>query len=354
MNKYILLQSTILLFLSVFSACNSSKEYENSQLFNLESFKQTKTLKGTPLLLDEPVKTPARIYTIDSFLVLINMHTNIFVDRYNLNTSKKTGEYISFGSGPEEMITPKNIITEDSIVYTFDLGKKRLVQYDKYDFCHNKSPSLEKTINFDEFVSNLQLLKNGTIVTTIHSPEHKRLSFFNLNGEFIETKGEYPVIRNQELNTIQKMSGYDCSIITNEDKDKIFIAYKLTDLIEIYDINGNLITRKQGPEGFFPSIIVHNNGDMQTIGYEKDKSKDGYFCPIAYNDEIYVLYSGKTYNPDKHDFNSDHIFVFDWNGNPIRTYNLETPIFSFTIDPKTNTLYGITNNPEYHIVTMQL
>lgn len=354
MKKNIFIQSSLFIILSIFYGCNSNKKYENSYTFGIESFKQTKTLKGNPVLFDEEVKTPVALYTIDSFLVLINMHTNVFIDRYNLTTLKKTGEYISFGSGPEEMIAPKSIIVDDSTIHLLDMGKQNLVLYDKLDFCYNQSPILKNTVNFNDFVSNVELLKNDIIVTTIHSPEHKRLSFFKQNGEFVETKGEYPIIKNQELNTIQKMSGYECSIVTNKDKDKIFVAYKLTDLIEIYDINGNLITRKHGPEGFFPSIIVHNNGDMQTISYEKEKTKDGYFSPIAYNDEVYVLYSGKTHGPDKHDFNSGYLFVFDWDGKPIRAYSLEIPIFSFTIDPRTDILYGITNDPEYHIVAMQL
>ena len=353
MNKYIFIQY-IIIITSVFSACNSNKEYEHTQFFTLQSFKQTKTLEGKSVSFEEPVKRPVHIYTIDSFLVLINMRTDLFIDRYNLNTLEKTGEYISFGNGPDEMIAPKHVIVQDSDVCILDRGKQKLAIYNKFDFCHNQSPVLKKTINFKDFVSNIQLLKNGTIVTTIQSPEHQRLSFFNLNGEFIETKGEYPIIKNNELNTIQKMAGYECSIVANEEKDKIFVAYNYTDLIEIYDMKGNLITRKQGPEGFFPSIIIHNNGNEQTIGFEKGKSKDGYFSPIAYKNEIYVLYSGKIYDPDNYDFNNDFLFVFDWDGNPIRIYNLDTPIFSFTIDPKTDRLYGITNEPEYHIVMMQL
>lgn len=354
MNKYTFIHIIIFTILIAFLSCHSDKEYENTESFNFGSFKQTNILNGKTLYLEDPVMKPVRIYTIDSFLVLINAQSNLFIDRYNLNTLRKTGEYISFGNGPEEMIAPTHMIIEDSTISILDRGKKKLLIYNKFDFCHNESPIAKRMIEFNDFVSNLQFLKNESIVTTITSPEHQRLSLYNQDGKLVETKGKYPVIKNHKLNTIQKLTGYECSIVTNEEKDKIFVTYKFTDLIEIYDINGNLIKRKQGPEGFFPSIIVHNDGNEQTISYEKGKSKDGYFSPIAYKNEIYVLYSGKSYNPDNYDFNSDYIFVFDWNGNPIRIYNLDTPIFTFTIDPQTDTLYGITNNPEFHIVMMQL
>lgn len=354
MNKYIFCKIITIILLNIFSSCSSNKEYENTKYFNLESFKQTNILKGKSLFLEEPVMKPVKIYTIDSFLVLINVQSNLFIDRYNLNTLKKTGEYISFGNGPEEMIAPTHMIIEDSTVNILDRGKKKILIYNKFDFCLNQSPTPKRSIEFIDFINNMSFLKNNSIVTTIPTPEHLRLSFFNQNGKFLETKGEYPIIKNHKLNTIQKLAGYECNIVTNEEKDKIFVAYKYTDLIEIYDINGNLIERKQGPEGFFPSIIVHDNGSEQTIGYEKGKTKDGYFSPIAYKNKIYVLYSGKSYDPDNYDFNSNYIFVFDWEGNPIQIYNLDTPIFSFTIDPRTDILYGLTNNPEFHIVMMQL
>lgn len=355
MKKYTFLNIAFIfiLFCSVLS-CNSKKEYENIETFSIHSFKQTNSLKGTAIPLDEPVMRPVKVYVVDSFLILINAHTETFIDRYNLNTLKKTGEYISFGSGPEEMIAPIGIITKDTFIGILDGGKQNFVLFDKKEFCHAPFPNSCKTLSFDDLVDNIEMLKNENIVTTIRSYNHQRLSFFNKNGGFLETKGEYPIIKNQHINITEKLAGYVCSIVSNEAKDKIFIAYKQTDLIEIYDMNGNLMVRKQGPDFFYPSVIVQKSGDEETIRYTKGETRDAYFCPTIYKDEIYVLYSGEIYDPTNYKFNKNKIFVFDWKGNPIRIHNLETPVFSFTIDQQTGILYGLSDDPEFHVVKMQL
>lgn len=355
MNKYTLLHIKLLFILfCVFISCNSKREYENTETFSIHSIKQTSVLKGTTIPLYEPVMRPVKVFTIDSFLILINAQTETFIDRYNLNTLQKTGEYITFGSGPEEMIAPIGVITNDSTVGILDGGKQTLFLFNKKEFCYASSPVSYKSISFDDLTDNIKVLKNDNLVTTIRSYKHQRLSFFNKNGEFIETKGEYPVIKNENISITEKLAGYVCSIVLNEERNKIFIAYQQTDLIEIYDINGDLIVRRQGPDYFFPSIIVQKNGEEETIRYTKGETRDAYFCPTIYKDEIYVLYSGKIYDPANYKFNKDKIFVFDWEGNPIRIYNLETPIFSFTIDQQTGILYGLSNDPEFHVVKMRL
>ena len=46
--------------------------------------------------------------------------------------------------------------------------------------------------------------------------------------------------------------------------------------------------------------------------------------------------------------------VFDDKGNPLQRYTLDSPIFTFTINPTTNKLYGLSDNPEFHVIEYQL
>lgn len=49
-----------------------------------------------------------------------------------------------------------------------------------------------------------------------------------------------------------------------------------------------------------------------------------------------------------------HLFVFDKAGKPICRYELDQPIFSFTIDEQNQILYGISDQPEFHILKFEL
>lgn len=343
-----------ILLLIVLISCTSKKGYEYSESFELGDFKQTISLKGNTVSLNEPIMKPVRIYLEDSMLILINVQTEFFIDKYNLKTLKKTGECISFGNGPEEMIAPIKIEIDDSLLWILDGGKQRLMGYNKADFFKNQTPLTCQSISFNNYFRDILFLKEGKIVVISPNSDNKRLTFFNKKGEKLNSAGEYPVFPEIQISPIEMSTAYACNIVTNHAKDKIFVTYLQTDLIEIYDINGNLLKRKQGPDNFFPNIAKRSNGENITIGSIGGKSRDAYFCPVTYNNEIYALYSGELFNPDNNKLNHNKIFVFDWEGNPVRRYDLDTSIYAFTIDQRTGTIYGLSDEPEYHLVKFNM
>ena len=70
--------------------------------------------------------------------------------------------------------------------------------------------------------------------------------------------------------------------------------------------------------------------------------------------ESICLYSGIYFNRENHKYLKDQLFVFDDKGNPLQRYTLDSPIFTFTINPTTNKLYGLSDNPEFHVIEYQL
>lgn len=344
----------IITCLFIFISCKKSIRYENAELFDISSFDKEVQLKGSEVLFDQPVMKPLRAYVVDSLLVLINMDTEFFIDKYNINTLKKAGECISFGSGPEDMVSPGKILKIDSSLWVLDNGTQKLLKYNKADFCSNEPLHFQASMGLKDSPDDVVFLKNDKLMSLSHTPGNKRFAFFNMNGDYLETKGEYPSLNGPEVTEVEKIIGYLCNMASNKEKDKIFITYKQTDLIEIYDNEGNLLKRKHGPDQFFPHVSEKQVGNLTTVKSEVGQSKEAYFFPVAYNDEVYVLYSGKVYDYQNPDYLYNKILVFDWDGNPKRIYTLDIPIFHFDIDPATKTIYGISDNPEFHIVKFQL
>lgn len=348
------IHSIFILLIVVSFSCNENVTYKDTDSFSAKDFRESKNLIGERIDFDEPVMKPMRAYVIDSFLTLINIQTEYFISRYNLKTLKKTGDFLSFGSGPEEMISPIKIFSDGSTIKILDGGKRSLFTYDKKSFCQDNHPTSLDIIKFNNFIEDIVILNDKRLVTPLRSPDHLRLSFFNTKGEFMETKGDYPFINNKKLDTIEKLASYVCNIAINQSKDKILITYKQTDLIEIYDIKGNLIVRKHGPDHFFPHIKKKQIGENTAIHSTPGESRDGYFSPTVYKEQIYVLYSGQIYNPNKPNLTYDQLYVFDWDGNPICRYKLNIPIYSFTIDSQTGTLYGLTDEPDFQVVKYKI
>lgn len=337
------------------SSCFRQQSPIGATLFVPEDFTSQIILDCEDVSFAEPALRPVKLSVIDSFLILINAHTTPFIQRFNLSNLEQTGEFISFGSGPDEMIAPFGLFADASGVHILDGGKQELFIYPIADFCFQDEPQKMRSIRFKEFIDNAAELTDGRFVGTVRQEGHKRLTFYDSNGAFLNTEGAYPFSGLLESEKSQLLlAGSSCSLITNEKKDKICIAYMLSDLIEIYDVNGQLLKRIQGPDHFFPDLSSKETDAIQQVKHNKDKTRDAYFSPVAYRNEIYVLYSGRFYDPDNHDMKSDQIFVFDWEGNPQRCYKLTSPVYAFTIDQQNGILYGLSDNPEFHVIKAML
>jgi len=105
---------------------------------------------------------------------------------------------------------------------------------------------------------------------------------------------------------------------------------------------------------FFPVIKQTIQDESVHVNSVSGQSRDAYFSPLSINGRVYVLYSGIYFNRENHKYLKDQLFVFDDKGNPLQRYTLDSPIFTFTINPTTNKLYGLSDNPEFHVIEYQL
>jgi hypothetical protein len=97
----------------------------------------------------------------------------------------------------------------------------------------------------------------------------------------------------------------------------------------------------------------------------KKGSKNGFITADVTNKYIYSLYSGKVINTSSikelsDSFLSKYIYVFDWEGKPVKRYELDQEVRSITVDEKNNILYAasysgeepnlkwILGNPKYY------
>lgn len=72
----------------------------------------------------------------------------------------------------------------------------------------------------------------------------------------------------------------------------------------------------------------------------------GYLDICATEQYIYALYTDKKMynNGVRNSFNSDLIFVFDWNGNPITKYKISKEAYYITVDEISRKMYAVVKN----------
>lgn len=333
------------MFFLLLCSCQKNGGYSDAELISFSDFGEPISLKGDSMAFDDILLKPVKIHLVDSFLIMKNRNTESAYHIFDVVSKKKIGECVPFGIGPDEMIDPRFIPSSDGNIWLLDKNRRVLNICDRQTFLKENMLKINKKIVFDEFCNSIVMLSGKGFVASTFSSNNERFCLFNFEGDTICTKGEYPVL--SDLSTdMEKIEGFISDFVVNADGSKIFVSCKRTDLIEYYDANMNLLKRIHGPEHFFPEI--HQEGDR--IRTNKGAEREAYSFPLSVGEKVFVLYSGKVFNPMKHDYLKNKILVFDWNGNPQQCYQLDTPIFDFAVNEKSRTIYGLTDKPESHIV----
>ena len=322
---------------------------EGTETFTWNDIPEPIALKGDSVAFDEIMMKPVRVAVVDSLLIVKNRNVERFFYGYNIKTQKKVGECIPFGIGPKEMLDPVWVFMPGDTLGIFDRNKRFMDVYSDYRLlvCDTVSPI--RRIRFEELLQNPVYLPNvGIISSTFQTEEHKFV-LFDLDGNRLSYFGDYPSSY-EELTVSEKVVAFMGDIAVKPDGSRWVMSHKAMDMIEIYDNKLNLLHRIQGPDKIFPEVEE---------GYErvhrKGVSRKGYFFPVATNQYIYVLYDGRIYdtqNPTR--YLRDKLLVFDWDGKPVKYYKLSKPIFHFDIDEKHGILYGLSDNPEFHIICFSL
>ncbi|MBP1617094.1 MAG: hypothetical protein H6Q14_921 [Bacteroidetes bacterium] len=336
------------LLVVIFSSCSEGKTYENAEVIKLSDFGKEIKLSGKSVDLDSILMLPFQMELKDSLLIIYNVRSEYAFQIFNINTKKYIGESVLVGNGPQEMINPSFILSNDSNIWLFDKEKSNVYQYSISTFLEKNKAKVLPIRNFklDNRAEKLSVIGHSIFsFRFLDNLKDNRFIFFDLNGKKISSKGKFPL----ELDGVsyEGMNYGFISEYTTNFRDRIFMSYRLTDLIEIYDINGKLLKRIFGPDYTMPKVEEVNRENL-SFGKESEGARDEYFYPVNAGKEVFVTYSGEL--SSKNVSFKKHIFVFDWNGKPIRRYVLDIPIYGTTVDYKNRIIYGFNDEPEYHLV----
>jgi hypothetical protein len=348
MNRTII---SVILFVALqLGSCENRRTYEQSSTFSLSDIPEKIALKGEKVVLDDDVMKPVRLYVKDSILFVINYRTEYFLTCFNLVTSKKIGEFISFGSGPGEVLS-LSLQFMDDCIWGFDSQSKRVMQYSLDQFLSEGEIMPHSKITMDATILVALVTKDKIFTNAFDYPDF-RFTVFDMEGKFVKNAGSMPDA-GVSMTPYEKFEAYSANMVLSPDKRSIFVGYKETDLIEIYDSEGNLKVRKHGPDVFFTARQEVRSKNSSQVAYKKE-ARDAYFSPTAFEDEIWVVYSGKMDDPStQYNFLKNKIIVFDWNGNPLRIYTTDIPFFCLAVDRDHRTIYAVAIDPEFEIVKFE-
>lgn len=264
-----------------------------------------------------------------------------------MKTKKHINQSVKRGQGPEDMIYPEFMNSDANCLRVFDLQTSTVYEYGVQDFITNPTPSPTKRTKLENQVFTMAEQVDDKIFGNAYYGVDEQLYVFDLNGKKTGTIIDYPATPFPQTD-IEKMDGF-YKKFTSNDKDKLALCYYMTDLIEIYNLDGTLQKRIHGPEQFFTHFKEYQDGRIGASPV-KDLNRDAFMCPKNAGDEFFVLYNGGFIDEPDHSSSSKQLFSFSWDGTPQTIYTLDDPIYHFSVDSENKKIYGISITPEYHVV----
>lgn len=343
MNKVI----TLILFISPFLSCN--KEVHNP-IDHFSESKRERLTHSKIIELDEfDILKPASVIRKENSYMIWDLNDEDMLHLVNFE-SKEVKRGIRRGSGPGEAVAIVDLQLKDDDFFIFDPNKQKISQVDISSDATLKLKEVDG-FGFEEHLFSVDYQNSHCIAVGIL--EDVWLVVLNREGEVI-SKVDFPVF--EETNNIPKLEQSMLYLSTRTakkpDNKKVVAATQSFGVLSFLNYaDGPKLKEYKQIKYYGPNYIQQGNG---AIAWSKDGEVG--FCGLDCDDDyVYALYSGRTFaEHGMVNHHCEHLLVYDWDGNPVKHYMLDIPLFSMKYDKENNSIYGIGYNPEGVFVEYQL
>lgn len=322
----------------------------------LEGFTKISTLaiKDTIELEDKDILNPHYIYYKDSFLIFNSIRGQREIQLLNLQTGKVT-LYNVIGQGGNEMTNYETVRTNNENMYLFVDNRKGKIYGicldslkknpdTNYELCYSlpveKSRFFFRFLDMSKYVLGIGMIENG------------RFSVFDKeSGDYCEQMNYPENTEIASLSHILKGALFSRTSMASDEKEELIVAscFGLMDFYSMSDC-GELSLVKSN-HYHFPMFEAGTNG--AAIIYKKE-DKVGFSGLCTDRNYVYALYSDRTIAEyGERAYNAPYLLVWDWEGNPVKAYELPVALYGFAIVG--NTIYGLSReeSPIVYVLTME-
>lgn len=339
-------------FLSVFSLCSCSERQSVTVCSEPEKFKNFPTEENVnSTKVKEFLNGDLRsMYYIDSTIILFSRDkgSDFFFYNYSLKHNKFSTGYLRKGKGPNESIGGFCAgLCEDNL-WVYDLTLKKIL-FTKVDSClalSNRNVPVFTYTEFEKYFYKITVLDKENLLTTGYEGSEHKIRKVNLKSEGKDSEfGIYSgSIKDFPMDGIA--DAFQAFIYSKPTGDKVVLAYRFTDVVELYDIhNESKIRTMQGPDLFDVDFKIKKRGAWHYF-LKNTQTRKAFIAGTVTDQYIYLAYSGQVRSDG--DWNSAvNIHIYDWKGNPIRRLTLDVGISALTVSPNDNTLFAYDDKTGY-------
>lgn len=151
-----------------------------------------------------------------------------------------------------------------------------------------------------------------------------------------------------------KGMAYQGVLQNNISNDRFVYAVNSAEIVYFYKIDSLKVIPVCKYEFTYPDYKPVQGGNTRSAPVSSTNIKT-FIDVTATDDCVYMLYSGKNFKEDgMRVFESNVLYVFDWNGKPLKKYLLDAPVTRLCVNKEGDAIYAFANIPETTLVKFEL
>lgn len=276
----------------------------------------------------------------DSLLIVWDFHSGKSYTLFNVHTGRCYGRFGSIGQGPTEIPLGCGgyIIQNKYKVFNCIIGY--IAQYDIDSLCININEEPEvlsrKVFTEDIFFSAIIPVNDSLFFGAGIYESKNQYVLFDNKDRIVDADVLIYNAYNDFFDKSHKMLSNQGRLAKAPDSNKYaFILNNSSniDFIEVVDNKINVIKLLRERNPLYTPI---QEGTMKAVYPDKNGSI-GYIYVTSGKNFVYALYTDKKITEA---YSSDIVYVFDWNGNPVKKYKLTQEAYFITVNEVDNKLYA--------------
>lgn len=292
---------------------------------------------------------PLEIIKHDNLLLCTDFRGDSLLKVYDIMHNAIIKNDIPYGEGPEESLSPIQIILEDSILYVHNRWHYSMKRY-ILDFATNNLKMKDIISRLSTDIDMIYPLNDSTFIASGRFSKG-RYAIMDERGVIKYFWGTYPNYKPGGEETIPNFPRFmfHQSMFA---RNKNYLVSSTRHVLDIYDISSIFKIRLKKRILLSSYDYFYKTGDESAQVYIKEGTEKGVERICVTDKYIYLLYNSNA-RYEKLD-NMKSIFILDWDGQPIKNIKINGNLTTFCVDKNDQILYGIANMPEPTMVQLKL
>lgn len=330
----------IILSLLILNSCDEGKDAEliiNKHFSKAESFPESRSYTFKTLF-EYLGGTPHKFFEADSGLFVFDLegYDNSVIHFYDFNEKGLTASFVGKGSGPYESLASRSAGIRDGVLWVLDFSIFKVIETDLLAQNRNENT---RELKLPDYFNGVDVLsENEMIGNGLYTSRFKFQKIDRKTGKITDEFGLFEKVpKDFSIRLIQEY--FQSSFAIKPDGTKLVTAYRWNEAIEIFDLATYESFLIKGPENINNDFAFVND-EHGKLMFERGGDIQKCYVDLAVTDKfIFLLFSGSQDKILDSHF-ADTIYIYDWEGSPIKKINLDRKIKSLSASPDGKRIYA--------------